>query len=251
MYALIRALPVAAALLTALLCWPALAPAQQSGASLVVSVHIAGSGAPLAGALVSVEGTGIGGVTNARGILRLDGLTAVGHRVVVSSIGYSDGEASIMLSDGETRTLAVAVELRPIELMEVETRAREGVRRLTAAGFYRRKAQGPGAFITRQQIEDRKPRQLSDMLRTVPGLLLSPTGFSDSHASMRRSTIPSRRCPIQYILDGVPVHGFNIDDVPPGDVEGIEIYRGAAQLPPQFNRQTAMCGAIAIWTRID
>lgn len=250
MHALLCALPLAV-LLTILLPGPVLVHAQQRGAILVVAVHIADSGGPLAGALVTVEGTGAGGIVDARGILRLTELPPGDHRVVVNSIGYTESEADITLSAGETHTLSVILELRPIELTEVEARARAGVRRLTAVGFYTRQSQGPGAFITRQQIEKRQPRQLSDMLRMVSGVQLSATRFSDSRASMGRSTLPSRRCPIQYILDGVPVHGFNIDDVPPRDVEGIEIYRGAAELPPQFNQRTAMCGAIAIWTRID
>ena len=58
-------------------------------------------------------------------------------------------------------------------------------------------------------------------------------------------------------IDGVllnPVRALpletNIDDlVGPGDVEGIEIYKGPATTPVQFNTMFAGCGAIAIWTR--
>jgi hypothetical protein len=48
------------------------------------------------------------------------------------------------------------------------------------------------------------------------------------------------------------VSGYSIDDMPPGDVEGVELYAGAAGLPPEFNRMrgTTICGTVAIWTRI-
>jgi hypothetical protein len=37
----------------------------------------------------------------------------------------------------------------------------------------------------------------------------------------------------------------------PGDVAGIEICGGAAEIPAQFNRQTALCGVMVTWTRVD
>ena len=103
----------------------------------------------------------------------------------------------------------------------------------------------------RSDIEKRNPQRLSDMLRTIPGLHLASTRVGDDHrASMLRS-VPNRRCPIQYFVDGVSAMGFNIDDVAPGSIEALEIYRGASEIPPDFNRGTALCGVIVIWTRID
>lgn len=57
------------------------------------------------------------------------------------------------------------------------------------------------------------------------------------------------RCPIQYYVDGTFVALFNIDEILPGDVEGMEIYRGAATIPAEYNKGTAICGLILIWTR--
>ena len=79
---------------------------------------------------------------------------------------------------------------------------------------------------------------------------LTTTHFGDGFASMSRTSM-GRRCPIQYYVDGVATTGLNIDDVLPRDVEGLEIYRGSSEIPPSFNRGTALCGVIVIWTRID
>jgi hypothetical protein len=45
---------------------------------------------------------------------------------------------------------------------------------------------------------------------------------------------------------------FNIDDVSPRDVEGVELYAGFAGLPQEFAKQMGVqaCGVVVIWTRI-
>ena len=50
-------------------------------------------------------------------------------------------------------------------------------------------------------------------------------------------------------MDGTLTGNMLMDEVRPEDVEGLEIYRGAASLPPEFNKGSAMCGAVVIWTR--
>jgi outer membrane receptor for ferrienterochelin and colicin len=37
--------------------------------------------------------------------------------------------------------------------------------------------------------------------------------------------------------------------VSPDQVEAIEVYRGASEIPVQYNGSGAMCGAILIWTK--
>jgi hypothetical protein len=43
---------------------------------------------------------------------------------------------------------------------------------------------------------------------------------------------------------------FNVDDIAPSEIYGIEIYNGAAAVPGQFMSATAggACGLIMIWT---
>jgi hypothetical protein len=248
-----RARILAPLLAAALAQWVAGSPAlgQEPTSILHVTVRTAGSDAPLVRAQVSVEGLGIGGVTDHRGSLRLPGIPGGTQTIVVRSVGFQTQRQEVRVAGAAVYPVAFAMMLRAVELPEVRARARSGVRRLANAGFYDRQAQGLGRFITREDIDARRARMLSDMLRTVPGVHLSGTRSSDSHASMRRSLMPNRRCPIQYYMDGIPAHALNIDDIPARDVEGVEIYSGVSQIPPQFNRRTAMCGVIAIWTRVD
>ena len=37
--------------------------------------------------------------------------------------------------------------------------------------------------------------------------------------------------------------------VPPSDVEGIEVYKGAATIPVELNGTGSACGVVSIWTR--
>jgi hypothetical protein len=115
--------------------------------------------------------------------------------------------------------------------------------------FENRRRQGIGHFITREQIDKRNPLLLSDMVRSVPGtILISEAG----RTTLRFSRSARNGCPPQFFIDGIQATGFNIDDMPARDVEGVELYAGAAGLPPEYNRVTGtgICGTVIIWTRI-
>jgi hypothetical protein len=43
---------------------------------------------------------------------------------------------------------------------------------------------------------------------------------------------------------------FDINSISPQNIEGIEVYRSAAQIPAQFNRTSSSCGVVLVWTRI-
>lgn len=124
------------------------------------------------------------------------------------------------------------------------------------AGFYRRMRRGQGHFITREEIEARDPFRLTDLVHLAPGF--QTVSFGDGsgrrHARMGRATVLESldRCRVRYWLDGHPVHpasDFELDLVPPGDVGGIEVYRGVSETPVQFRPRGAICGVVVIWTR--
>ena len=235
-----------------LLLDPGAARAQDAAASVVATVTAAQTGAGLVGAEVSITGTGIRAVTGPDGVARLAGVPAGTQTVQVRRIGYATALRLVALEVGQPAALTVPMRVAVVALPEIRVRARARPTYLDRVGFSRRQARGPGEFVSRAQIEKQRPRFLSDILRSVPGVGLSGNRMGgDSRAGMLRSSASgARRCPIQYFVDGVQTWGFNIDDVPPRDVEGLEIYKGASQIPAEFNRGSAMCGVILIWTRI-
>jgi hypothetical protein len=116
--------------------------------------------------------------------------------------------------------------------------------------FEARRKQGIGYFVTRADIERRRPQQLSDYMRMVPGVRIVP--LDNGRSALRFARNPRANCPPQYFVDGIPASNFDIDEVLPGDVEAIELYPGSSGVPPQYNRfyGTTICGTVLIWTRI-
>lgn len=116
------------------------------------------------------------------------------------------------------------------------------------SGFAQRlQRHAAGHFITRDQIEKAHPLYVSDLLSRVPGLVVepSPNGFGN----VVRTT---EGCVPEVFLDGLryPLLGETIDQIAnPEDLEGIEVYPHAAEVPPEFHTANATCGAIVLWTR--
>lgn len=126
-------------------------------------------------------------------------------------------------------------------------------------GFRQRKELGLGQYITREEIERRSPSQVTDLLRTLPGVRLNSSARgSHSVVTMARGqagSLAGGQCPAQVYVDDFHVNKaggwtFRIDDVvSPGDVEGIEVYKGLATVPAEFLSPRADCGVVVIWTR--
>lgn len=144
------------------------------------------------------------------------------------------------------------VRLPPLRV-EVGRTARPGKMR----GFDRRRRRHPaGVFVGRAEIERRDPRRTSDLLRGVAGVTPGrpPAGVGRPRVRMDRTPFrPGRRaCRVRYFVDGVPMPGdggFRVDDLAPGEVEAVEVYRGVSEVPPRFQRREDRCGTVVIWTR--
>lgn len=228
----------------------ATAAAAQTG-TLRVAVRTA-QGQPIPGASVALVDANRRAETDAEGVARFADLPYGVYTLDVERLGYDRSRIQVVLALPEHQQ-AVVLRARPVELapLVVQGRARRGIELLRARGFFERQRMRQGIFITRDEIERLRPRLLSDLLRQrAPGVRITSTPFMESRAAMARS-VGLARCPIQFFIDGVPAYAFNIDDMRPGDVEGIEIYRGASEVPAEFNRFEARCGVIVIWTRID
>lgn len=123
-----------------------------------------------------------------------------------------------------------------------------------------RRTVGFGIQISRQQIEERHPVNISDMLIEVPGVYAARTG---SGANGRRiymgRSLPADGggpCPVTIFVDGrqatrnVPGGDVLVDELAsPLDIEAVEVFRGLGTIPPEFLTPDARCGVIAIWTK--
>jgi outer membrane receptor protein involved in Fe transport len=221
--------------------------AQSSSAALEIRVLSSTDDRPLSGAQVLVEGITVRGITDRSGFLRINQLPSGPRTVTVRYLGYAAMDEVISLVPGRPTRLLVRMGIEPIALAPVQVRSRRSI--LVSRGFFDRQRFGQGTFITRQEIVDTNPRYMSDVLRRTSGIQVGSSTFGSRPPAYIRGG--AGRCPIQYFVDGALAYNFNIDEVLPGDVEGLEIYRGAATIPPGFNKGTAACGVILIWTRVD
>lgn len=146
---------------------------------------------------------------------------------------------------------SIVYELRPLDVSVGQLPVRGKL-----AGFYRRLDRGAGRYITREEIEARDPYRLSDIVHLVPGFQTVKFGDGSGrrHARIGRSEVLEslQRCSVQYWIDGMPLPqhtGFELDAVRPGDVAGIEVYRGPSETPARFQRRGSSCGVVVIWTR--
>jgi hypothetical protein len=164
-------------------------------------------------------------------------------------LAYEPIVLRVAVPPGDTTDIEVTLDVVAQRLTGVVVQAHaEQVRFLQA--FAARRRHGIGHFITRAEIEQRRPLLLSDMLRMIPGAVVSVG--NNGRTALRFSRVGSNTCPPLYFVDGMYLAGYSIDDMPPGDVEGVELYAGPAGVPPEFNRAVTMpgCGAVIIWTRL-
>ena len=187
--------------------------------------------------------------TDSAGYFVLAALPSGATDLSVRRIAYAPVVVSVDVPEADTTEIEIRLGgvAQSLAAVVVNDRA-DHVRVL--AEFESRRKNGVGHFITRADIEKRHPLRLSDMVRTIPGATMVP---ADNGRPVLRFARSRNTCPPEYFIDGIRVtNGFNIDDVPPVDVEGVELYSGPAGLPPQFNQLygTTACGTVVIWTRI-
>jgi hypothetical protein len=222
------------------------------------------TGEPISGAVLRVldhtQNTLRSAVTDDAGGFRLSGLRRGPFRLRVARIGFAETLTPTWYLRGceilvvEVRLHPEAVVLAPLSI--VASRRIQGSPVLE--GFHERRTSGLGTYITRSDIEHRRPQMVTDLLASVPGVQLIGSGTGARRTVHFGRAAANRDCPAQVYLDGMllnrPIRGgdpgIGIDDaVHPGNVEGIEIYRGLSGVPAEFLGPQAHCGVVVIWTR--
>lgn len=233
---------------TATVVLAATAVAQQKPEGTVTGVVMDSTGAPIPNVEVTAIKVSKVVRTDTAGQFILGGLPPGPTDLSFRRLAYAPVVLSLQVPIDDTTDVEVTLGLVAQQLTGVIVQADAQRLRILEA-FEARRKHGIGHFITRRQIAERQPMRLSDMVRLVPGASISE---SNGRTALRFSRSTARACPPQFYIDGIQATGFSIDDMPPGDVEGIELYAGPGGLPPEFNRffSTVSCGTVIIWTRI-
>jgi hypothetical protein len=250
-----------ARVLFGLLAIPYCAHAQSSVVGRVLG---AASRAPISGAEVRAPDLGLMAVTDSLGGFSLSGLATGRTALVIRAFGYLPESLLVELGASEALARDFTLRLAAASLAEVRvTAVPKHVGPAKLAGFeHRRSLQRGGRFLDREALRKWENRPSGDLFSTLPGVDVR-------RASSRAFAVGSRAAPsflrdarqrpcyMDVYLDGVLVFTntmpgvelFDLNTVPLTSVAAIEVYAGAAQMPPEFNRTSSGCGAVLIWTR--
>lgn len=203
------------------------------------------TGETVSGAEVRIPAQDRATLTDDRGRFRLDGLDPGRHEVRVHYLGYTTNPRVVELRPRHSTRADLWLERTVLAVEELEVRVTRP-RADPMAGFRDRRDDGFGIFLDRGDIEDRNPAQTSDLFRSMAGVSVGPNRMGMARVTVRRF---GGRCPPTVYVDGVLTTGIPVDFIMPESIIGIEVYRGASEVPPQFNKPTEQgCGAILIWT---
>lgn len=238
---------IVACLTAAVLATPA--GAQRRPSVVTGTVHDS-AGSPIPGVQVLIADAPFGVRSDSLGRFRLPTMREGKQDVHFRRMGFDSTTVRTELGHDSIVTLAVVMNAVAQDL-DAETITADIERVKALKGFYDRKKAGFGYFVTRDEIEQHHASMVSDAMRMIPGVNVVRVG-GRSGVRFARSSTGAHDCPPQVYVDGVMARGMEIDDLSPGDIDGIEIYPGASVIPPQFNDRlgTSICGVIAVWTRV-
>lgn len=207
------------------------------------------NGSPLADAEVLVPFLALHHRTDPTGRVLLSSMPIGDYVVIARRFGFLPDSlvAHVRAADaGVTLTFHLRTSAYLLDTARIESAAL----RDKMVDFERRRATGRGTFITRDHIERRNPMTTADLLRTVRGLAVRTSAGRTEVRFVRANTrVEGPDCPPEMWIDGVRTFGATVDEIRPGELEGIELYRGLGQIPAEYLSRSAGCGLVMIWTR--
>jgi len=230
-------------------------PPSGSNAKGVVTGHvISTSGKPVSGARIEIPVAGVAATSREDGAFFFPAVKTGTVIIVARSLSYSTAAEVANITSREPLDVIVTLPDKVNVLDPVLVTARREYA-LDKNGFSARKRGGAGYFFTREDIDRRKPNNITDMLKNLPMVTVS---------SQRGGTLIRGRSGITSIYaqqrgncTEVFIDGFLWRDMGPGDLDmfvnpedvmGMEVYR-SEDVPTQFRRSGAGCIAIVIWTQ--
>jgi hypothetical protein len=203
------------------------------------------------------------GETNERGFFRVTAPIPGRFLLFAQALGYDQLSGEVVdvvqgkLSVLDIRMVPAALELDPL-IVTAEPRAFH----LEMEGFYRRREERLGKFMTPEIFEQRKPRLVSDLLFGLAGANVAEptTGIGGRAVYFGMGVRAGQICwPMVYVnRQLVSTGGFLgngaepavVDEiVPAADIWAMEVYDSPAEIPSEFNGPNAGCGVIVLWTR--
>jgi hypothetical protein len=193
-----------------------------------------------------VELLGDGGIsllrtlTDEQGAFTLQAPAPGEYRLRASRSGYTFRLTDpLTLERGATERVFLSLALRPFVLdsLVVAGERRPGARSTGQAKFLERAGSG-GVFLDAARIAGAASGSLSDVV-------LGVEGFQRGEAGALRSD-RGEGC-LMLFLNDFAVQALSLDEIPPGQVMGMEVYRESSLVPGELRGQSGRCAAVNVW----
>jgi hypothetical protein len=202
-------------------------------------------GQPIAGATIRIRRYADALTTDTLGQFEARNVPEGDGQITIQVIGYSRGEFWIHFpASGEMeRVFALDFTGARLPAVVVEARAEKLERRYVE--FEQRRHRQMGTYLRWDELEKRGYASVGDALRTVRGVRIQCNQQTfECFAYMARTP----QCQPTWWVDGVEVRSFH-ENTSIRDVYGIEVYRGAGEVPGEYAGSDAGCGVIVVWTK--
>ncbi len=232
---------VLAVLLAVPLC-PAFGAAQATLRGRVIDSEI---GQGIGGATVQIRRNSAPILTDTLGLFEARDVPAGDAEITIQVIGYTRGVFYMRVpASGEVeRIFALDFTGARLPAVVVEARAEKLERRYV--DFEQRRQRKIGTYLRWDELERKGYASVGDALRTVRGVRIRCDQQTfECFAFMVRTP----QCQPTWWVDGVEVRSFH-ENTSIRDVYGIEVYRGAGEVPGEFAGSDAGCGVIVVWTK--
>jgi hypothetical protein len=227
-----------------------------------------GSNRPLAGVEVLLEGSKKVTQTNEAGQFTLTDLPTGNKVVLFRSIGFRPSRVRVIVRKNETVTADAILVSEGVRLDPLVVTGRPDAPRGIGGreSFEERRRLGFGKFMDSTELRRAGGVRISDVLTRL-GISMyevrGDAGLQLHAASSRRgghsTDVP---CYMGVIYDGITLYKAvstgGIPPYPPPDfrkdfeidnIESIEVYRGAGEVPLEFGGPAASCGVVVLWSK--
>ncbi len=189
--------------------------------NLLGKVRDAQSSAPLPGANVQIQGTVLGGTTDAEGIFTVKKLPPGIYTLRVSYIGYDIARATVAVFADSTSRADFALQPAVLEGAQVVVTATRQVEEIQTATV-------SVSALTNEAAMRRQPLRIDAALESIPGVSLVGENVNVRNSTGYTRGLGSR---VLILLDGVPAlpsdfGNMNWDILPVTDFERIEVIKG-------------------------
>lgn len=225
---------------------------------------------PIAGVAVAIDELKLQAISDSLGNFLLAGIKPGAHIVTARRIGFGALATRVRFGANESLDADFLMTPNVQALPDVKVEAKAPVRAKLREFEERRTAGEGGRFLAQADFDKRAWSFTSDVLRQLPGLemMRDATRPSQYYAVGGRMQVPGgtlamgptagapRPCFAAVVLDGAFVYQghsgeplFDINQLNPTVIAGIEYYASAASMPAKYNGTRGTCGLMIIWTR--